>query len=251
MEHMEHQPLIVNGAINGVPVTIFGEIHNMIDQSFYDSLSLSKKALWVEHSSVFCELKEDEEPMFLNAKGSEWVWFTSKKNNKKIECIDIRVEYGFMSRIEEMMLKELLDNMTTSDRVFCIGIEKIVYVCRRTLKALLELAENKIITPIPPYIVRHIQELKATMKTMLTVENSVETVYGAAEKSYKNLLKISSLVIDAYIIKKLEEYKNKSPIYIFVGLNHALRLAHLLSFNIESHGTIDIEQFAKAALENL
>ena len=66
--------IVAKGKVGRSKVNVYGEIHNDIDNSFYESLNLEDHLLLVEHASVFCEIKPGEEHLFENAKGSEWIF---------------------------------------------------------------------------------------------------------------------------------------------------------------------------------
>ena len=243
-------PLIVTGKTDrGTPVTIFGEIHNLIDQSIYEALDLSYKSLWVEHSSIFCVLKPEDIPLFSNTKGSEWVWFTSKQMGRNVRCIDVRIENGFMSRLQEISLRDTLDTMFDNKDSFHKSIEQVLVCTANTLKAILSIKD--IIKPIRSDIDPIIDRVKVLVKYILTnarQENITQDIYINANKLYDNLIRLGSMVIDAYILHSFNTYDDDQPIYLFVGLNHALRLAHWMKWKIHPNPTLDVNYYRENAL---
>ena len=50
--------VIIEGVYKNIPITIFGEEHNNIDNSIYERMDLTDKIIMVEHSTILSELKK-------------------------------------------------------------------------------------------------------------------------------------------------------------------------------------------------
>ena len=99
-------------------ITIYGEDHGNIDNSIYQKLdeegSLVDKIVMVEHSTLYCGLKDDEEiEQYLSTyfnhykqlpMGSEYIWFTQVIKGEPVICIDNRIENEFLDRVSELNL---------------------------------------------------------------------------------------------------------------------------------------------------
>ncbi len=48
----------------------------------------------------------------------------------------------------------------------------------------------------------------------------------------KNIIKLSGISIDLFIASVVHSYESSKPISVFVGMNHAMRLAKLLKLKI-------------------
>ena len=55
---------------------------------------------------------------------------------------------------------------------------------------------------------------------------------NVTELLIKNTIKLTSIYVDFHIIKILNENESSKPISIFVGMNHAMRLAEILNLKI-------------------
>ena len=78
-------PMIITGSYNGSPITVYGEIHNNIDNRFYEQLDLTNKIVMVEHPTKLCKISDQHKILLLNKlKGSEWVWYKYASQNNKI-----------------------------------------------------------------------------------------------------------------------------------------------------------------------
>ena len=234
-------PLIVKGKTsNGVSVTIVGEIHNQINQSFYENLYLTlgkksnKSLLWVEHSTVFCELD-----MYIdaNAKGSEWIWLTSQRTGRPVTCIDIRIEYGFLSRIEEIEIRETIRYASV-----ITTINVLLAATKKTLQALVKVID--LIRPIRPVLDNVTDELKLQCKELIKYLDPEFDQVPLFLAVYGNLVTVGSMVLDAFLLHELEAATKKNPIYLFVGLNHAFRLAKWLDWEIKDERYQELRESA-------
>ena len=232
-------PLIVSGEYHGKHITIFGEIHNHIDQTFYDQLDLNGKSIWVEHSTALCDLLPEYVQFFANAKGSEWIWFTRKQKELPVVCIDTRIKMGLLSRIEEVGIQTLLDNVVSLPSMIDAIIQFIPKVeqVQEQFEKLIELSfiqpYDYIFKELLTTINKQKLSIEATDFESLTSE-SLEELHTTCKNLYTNLVDISSILVDIVIISFIERYKGTQPIHLFVGFNHAVRLQHLLSLELAS-----------------
>ena len=217
-------PVVVNGASNGNSITVYGEVHNFIENSFYESLKLENKVVLVEHATVLCEMSyRDLVIMLSKVQGSDWIWYKLKSRKKPVICIDNRIEIGLLSSIEERYLLSSVD-------------------------------PNEIST-IMMYALKVLKKLESeTIKTMFNISRRVEAVYGESMKTirkqikimyellkdpdgvdfdewldvknmlFNNILKIASFMVDINIVNTIKITKEKKDILIFVGAGHAYRL---------------------------
>jgi len=111
---IENPPIIVRGK----SFTIYGEIHNDIDNRFYQQLYptldesnriLTEKTThkpFLQTDIDALKMVHPNEKKFIDkiVKGSEWVYLTSLIRDNRAEPIDIRVENGFPDTRKESML---------------------------------------------------------------------------------------------------------------------------------------------------
>jgi hypothetical protein len=62
------------------------------------------------------------------------------------------------------------------------------------------------------------------------------------------MIRLHSIIVDGHIIHLLKSYKDSKPIALFVGLNHAFRLAHFLNWDIVPNEYNEYEQNAMETL---
>jgi hypothetical protein len=63
------------------------------------------------------------------------------------------------------------------------------------------------------------------------------------------MLAVHSLILDAHIMTLLHDYKEDKPIVILVGLNHAIKLSHLLHGTIEPNENISMKYYQPRAMK--
>jgi hypothetical protein len=51
---------------------------------------------------------------------------------------------------------------------------------------------------------------------------------------YNDMMFFSSMLLDSIIISMLKSYTETTPIHLFVGLNHAIRLQHFLDLRVQA-----------------
>jgi len=227
------EPFVVSGKYNETSITIYGETHNNINQSFYESLNLSDKTIWVEHSTLLCDLLPEQEVLFENAKGLEWIWFTRTKTKQPVECIDVRIEIGLLSRIEEIALLRELRSVETHEMmnnaiIFLItSFQRIMTIFRD------ENPTWELITVLEP-IASRMTELNKSILVQFSEPHNPENLMDDCMLLYDDMMLFSSMLLDSIIISMLKLYTDSTPIHLFVGLNHAIRLQHFLDLRVQA-----------------
>lgn len=233
----QSKTVIVTGVVKESVITIYGEIHDDINNVFYEKLDLKGHTVFVEHSTVFCKLEPHEHAMFANAKGSEWIWFTCTRKKQQVTCVDTRLENGFLSGYEEIAIQ----TMKVKDLLECVS---------RVIKAATAIKEKY--SRIQRTFDDIISAMKRQFLMMLLLDKSKESHIKVNDKLIdknivvdatrnfliSNTIKISSLSVDMHIIDLVSSQHNSgAPISIFVGINHALRLSEFLELYIVTENT--------------
>ena len=226
------EPFVVSGDYNGTSITIYGEIHNTINQSFYESLDLSDKTIWVEHSTLLCDLLPEQEVLFENAKGLEWIWFTRTKTKQPVECIDVRIEIGLLSRMEELALLRELTSVETHEMMN----DAIIYLITSFQRMITIFRDEdptwELITVLEP-IASRMNALAKSILIRFSEPHDPEKLMDDCMSLYKDMMFFSSMLLDSIIISMLKSYTDSTPIHLFVGLNHAIRLQHFLDLRVQ------------------
>jgi hypothetical protein len=214
--------IIVTGKYKNKNITVYGEIHNKIDNVFYESLNLENDIIMVEHATVLCEMSEKEKIFMINiVKGSDWIWYKYKSRNKPIICIDNRIEYGLLSSIEERYLLNINDN-SELETLFAYVIKALNVFEHKQFKSIfgtnqLNAIYEKMLNVITRQftILYEVQDL--TQPYMMDIKWML----------INNIIKLSSLLVDVNIginvMKELNKSNDKN-IVIFCGAAHAYRL---------------------------
>lgn len=275
-------PLVVHGTTpSDIPVTIYGEIHNnitnkrYIEEQFHERTNIT---VWVEHAEQYCSVAPHEEPMFAEAKGLEWVWFQRVKAGLPVQCIDIRSSLGLPNALLEDALREvggLVPLYTDPLRVALrtqfikehnmghpLGLFKFMTTVLSSYKN-----ARKIIQPIREVFGQYMSILKQQLQSVIKMASeevplvpiSVTNEYDEVDESttfleeikniVRNMLAVHCLILDAHIMTLLHDYKEDKPIVILVGLNHAIRLAHLLHGTIEPNEHISMQYYQPRAMK--
>ena len=261
-------PLEVHGIIHNptgpINVTIYGEDHSKIDNTFYKKHSFDERkniSVWVEHSIKTCELKEGEDKLFENAKGSEWVWFNRVKRGLQVECIDNRHYIGLPDAITENVLKYIAGLPISNNPMVEAITQRIIsennfedfdVVNKMFIKPILAIFNKyKNITTSPLYdlYMKIMKKQHATLMHMIknklphvyiNVDQTIETLYIIEFRNLiKNIINMSSMMVDLHIINLLRAYKGTKPIVIFVGINHAFHIADFLGWKVRPNDTFD------------
>ena len=227
-----NKTVIAKGKVNNSKVNIYGEIHTDIpDNSFYESLKLDDHLLLVEHTSLRCDIRPDENALFENAKGSEWI-FKNYHNKGNLKCVDTRVEKGFLNAYEE---KEL-NSLPIKD--FLQKVTKVIQVA---------IINKDMYTPIDDLFPEFIQTIQKQILIFTYLSNTTKEIIidsQVIEKDIllpnikdlliKNVIKLAGIYMDLYITNIVYSNKSSKPISIFVGMNHAVRLARILKLKIKN-----------------
>ena len=250
-------PVVVHGiSRHGIPITIFGEIHNQVIQSFYEELDMKGKSLWVEHSTVFCSLQKEEHALFEKAKGGEWVWFTQHLQGKPVRCVDIRIELGLLSSIEEHRMRMVIEQMGESDEMVHQVVAYVIKVTMKTVSTITSL--KKMLAPIMSDLKPILSNLRIRMDSILQkvqvrafTNKNVQALYEESVEVHDDIVRLGSITLDAYLMHLFNDHDEKKPIYLFAGMNHAFRLAHWLGWTIEPYDSLVKRSIQLSALEPL
>jgi hypothetical protein len=222
-------PIVVNGSYNGNPITVYGEVHNYIENNFYESLKIDKDSrlvVLVEHATVLCEMSYKEVVMMLNrVEGSEWIWYKLKSRKKPVICIDNRIEVGLLSSIEE---RYLLSSNDPND------ISTLIMYAMKTLQKLesdsiKNIFESNTSRQVKGVYATSIKTIRKQIKMMYDLLQDPEGVdldewLTVKDKIFNNIVKIASFMVDIHIVKTIQSSREKKEIAIFVGAAHAYRL---------------------------
>jgi hypothetical protein len=221
-------PIIVDGSYNENRITVYGEVHNYIENGFYESLKIDKENLvvLVEHATVLCEMSYKELVMMLNrVKGSEWIWYKLKSRKKPVICIDNRIEAGLLSSIEE---RYLLSSEDPND------ISTLIMYAMKTLQ---KLESDSIKNIFESNTSRQVKGVYAT--SIKTIRKQIKMMYELLQdpdgvdldewltvknKVFNNIVKIASFMVDIHIVNTIKATREKKEIAVFVGAAHAYRL---------------------------
>jgi hypothetical protein len=246
MSTLKPPHIIVEGVYKNIPITIFGEEHNNIDNSIYERMDLTDKIVMVEHSTILSELKKGEEKLFTCAKGLDWVWFTRTKNEQPVICIDNRLENGFYNSQEEMDIRSFIGNPNIHPLLFLEVTDRIMQSIRKIKEKF---------KPIEEVFKKLVRTTSTQIKRIIELnKNDNERDFQNEENLVENLLKLSSLSVDMNIIIEIEKYVDAikshqvKPVYIFVGIAHAIRLKEILNLNF-SPRTSDISRYMTSSLD--
>ena len=209
-------------------------------------MDLNDKIVMVEHSTILSELKKGEEKLFTCAKGLDWVWFTRTKNEQPVICIDNRLENGFYNSQEEMDIRSFIGNPHIHPLLF-------LEVTNRIMTSIRGVKEK--FKPIEEVFKKLVKTTSTQINTIIDLnKNEKERDYKNEENLIENLLKLSSLSVDMNIIIELEKYVDAikehqvKPVFIFVGIAHAIRLKEILNLNFNPRSS-DIGPYFKSSLD--
>lgn len=210
-------PIIVQGMHNGTPITVYGEVHNIVDNRFYEKLDLRNKVIFVEHATVLCDISMEDKKRLLNIlKGSDWVWYKYKARKLPIVCVDTRIEMGLMSSIEERYI------MGTNDLALVMG------GVMKALKVLITEQTKETFNKegITQYFESASKAIKSQMGVLLRAGHlESNDLMDTKWKLINNIMKLSAMLVDIHVKKQVEKYADgKKPIIIFMGAAHAYRL---------------------------
>ena len=227
-----NKTVIAQGKVNKSKINIYGEIHtNIPDNSFYESLKLDDHLLLVEHTSLRCDIRPDESSLFENAKGSEWI-FKNYHTKGNVVCVDTRVETGFLNAYEEkelnsLPIKEFLQKVTKVIKVAIVNKE---------MYSMIDDLFSEFIETIQKQILIFTY-LSNTTKEIIIHSQVIEKdilLPNIKDLLIKNVVKLAGIYMDLYITNIVYSNESSNPISIFVGMNHAVRLARILKLKIKN-----------------
>jgi hypothetical protein len=217
-------PVVVDGSYNGNYITVYGEVHNYVENSFYESLKLDNKVVLVEHATVLCEMSYRDLIIMLNkVKGSEWIWYKLKSRKKPIICIDNRIEQGLLSSIEERYLlsSEDPDDIST---IMMVTLKTLKKLESDNIKSLFNISRQA--HAVYAASLKIIREQIKSAYELLKDPSGFDLDDWVILKNMiiNNFVKIASFMVDINIVNTIKTNHEKKEILVFVGAAHAYRL---------------------------
>ena len=220
---IKQPPIVLTGSYNGSSITVYGEIHNKIDNRFYETLDLTNKIVMVEHSTKLCKISDEHKILLLNKlKGSDWVWYKYATQNQPMICIDNRMEIGLLTAIEENYLKKIEKD------------DQIEDVLMASIKVIETLDSPKIqkmfIGKLKDIHTKFIEILDRQISIIAAVRSfEMPGILNIKDNLINNIIKVSSFIVDLNIYQNIIKTKMHSEnkdkeIVIFAGMAHAYRL---------------------------
>jgi hypothetical protein len=274
-------PLLVTGQIGTRSVFIYGEEHGHIDNTFYQHHQFDTRTdglFWVEHSTMSCQLKASDMDIkrIRYAKGAEWVWRERTLHSRPVTCIDTRLENGLpdgymvnalksVAGIPDVAMRTAVEQavMTRYEEEF----EDPAVLLRYMTKWLPSISKlpsirHPHIYPLVREFIAAIRLQSTSILTTIREERQLVpvTVNGKETTTFHqevlalvtNLLYLFSLTVDAHILELLEQHRDGAePIHIFVGMNHAFRLAMLMGWNIADNTTFNMRKYRAMAMKTM
>lgn len=227
-------PVRMTGTVRGISITIIGEPPKVHPRE-YETMDLNQKTIWVEHPTNRCDLYRDEMFLFQHSHGTEWVWYTSKLKGRPVTCIDNRSEYELPSRMEEVMVLHVLNDMYQSEHDLKHALHTLLTYTMRILRTFQSLPD--IVQRIQPEygtirktVQHHIDTIQAMRSTKGWTVETVKTLHHECMNLYHHLVNLCAMAVDVHIMNLLDRYHEKKPVFIFVhGANHVRRLFQWLN----------------------
>ena len=258
LPQMTEPPIIVTGP----NFTIYGEIHNMIDNQYYQQLYQTRLNNNIQTTRILVE-KTTHEPFlrtdymaleliskdaktplekkqlqkqFVNGavKGSEWIYLTRTIDELPVERIDIRVESGFPGAAEEHACYEMQDPVS-----FIQYIEQLLDVATKLKEqhkydkpGINEMYET-LMKVIPLQLNLFIDNLTKVKPPTIDEEN--------LHNICTNLKYLSALLFDSNLLNIILENNQQThpkQLVIFVGARHALNMYELF---LKPNGVSEID----------
>jgi len=221
-------PITVTGEMNGYKITVYGEIHNLIDNTFYENLDLKNKIVMVEHSTALCEISKHHKEVLLNTlKGAEWIWYKYKARNRPVICCDNRIELGLLSAIEEKYLMNTNSNEDLQTIISYIVKSLSVYESAPVKKLFIGDALKTVYA-------KSIETIRRQLTILYNVRSfEIQGLLQIKDMLINNLIKLSSIIVDINIYQNViknitkqstTQTNNSKEIVIFAGAAHAYRL---------------------------
>ena len=219
-------PVVINGSYNGNSITVYGEIHNDIENSFYESLKLENKIVIVEHATVLCEI----DPIYLkkalnNLDGSEYIWYKLKSRKKPVICIDNRIEMGLFSAIDENYISSFKSRNFKDINEIMLPIIKVI----KNLESEIIKKKFNITREVYSDYTLSIKTIRKQLKIIYELLKNPASLdfnelFRIKNMLIQNITKIASLMVDINIVNTIKANKETKDILIFVGAAHAYRL---------------------------
>ena len=232
---IEMPPIIVEGP----SFTIYGEIHNDIDNRFYERLygefDDSNDRILVEKTTykpflqtdlVALGMSKDKKKLISKVKGAEWIYLTRLVNDKKVEPIDIRVENGFPNAYQEHHLFDFAIEEPIDFVNFIIEITKVIsakkeYYNKQGIKELFV----SIMAQTKKQIISFLSESKEGKVNQDNLNNLCTHI------RYLSVLFFDSNLMNMILQNNRKRKQNKKHLHIFVGARHAINLYIFLQQN--------------------
>ena len=217
-------PVVVNGSYKGNSITVYGEIHNLIYNAFYESLKIENKVVLVEHATVLCEIElRHLISMLNNVKGSEWIWYKLKSRKKPVICIDNRIEVGLLSSIEERFLLSTEDPNDIST-VMSYALKTLKKLESDSIKNVFNISRQ--VQGIYGESMKIIRKQLKSLYELLKHPDGVDFEAWLIIKNmlFNNIMKIASFMVDINIVNTIKANRERKEILLFVGAAHAYRL---------------------------
>lgn len=237
-------PIIVSGP----SFTIYGEIHNDIDNRFYERLYTR----FTKNDRILLEKTTDPEILQLEQHalqvirdvsayldtigGSEWLYTKGLIDGKSFEPIDIRIECGYPSQIQLRSLEEFASIRPVDFIAFFFKTLKMIISHKDKLN---RPGIKERFNTFPPILQT---QIKTYMKHLEDGVIDMESVF----KIKTNLQRLGVLLVDAHLIDLITENnrkENKKHLHIFVGARHANNLYECLQIE-----NLEIQKTAKGEL---
>ena len=220
--------------VTGPSFTIYGEIHNDIDNRFYENLyknfSHNNDYILLEKTTNSEILEKEKKTLNIIPKtkidvylntigGSEWLYTKSLIDNKQFEPIDIRIENGYPSQIEIYSLDEFAEENPIMFLGFLHETIKNIDNSKEKLnRPCIKEKYNKFLPIIHLQIKLFAENLKKKVID-IDIVNNIKT----------NIQRLGVLLVDAHIIDIISENEKKTEngkkhLHFFVGARHALNL---------------------------
>jgi hypothetical protein len=211
--------------------------------------------------------------MFIHAKGSEWVWFNRVKKGLDVECIDNRMHIGLPDAVTENVLKYIAGLQISFNPVIDAMVQQIMSqnnfedfnvvdkIFIKPLFAIFNKYKKSITFDIYKFYIKIMKKQYANILHMIknklphvyiNVDQSVDTLFLIEFRNLiKNIVNLSSMMVDFHIIHLLQNYELTKPIAIFVGMNHAIRLSEFLGWPVKHNNTFDWRIYEDYAYETM
>lgn len=215
--------------------SIYGEIHNQIDNDAYKTISSSfqeDEIVLCEHTThiPFLDLEDHAfkhcgfDTFLEKFKGSEWIYVKRKSEEKPVVCVDVRAENGFPLSVEEIQFEKT----GLSNPISCLTFVRDVLSTAIKNKEIYK--KYKKTAEMYEHLTSGIMKSYTIIMNFFRGKDEESDVFGEFDKLSVFLRRLSGLFIDIHIIDLLVKHcsENGSHISVFVGARHALTIFHIL-----------------------